>query len=482
MSKMQSISVVVLWSVAGLLTPTVVFPAVPQYTVTVPEHLNELTVRACFEGSLPDRLWTRNERAPGLLRNVRFHRQNAVVELKPEALSLSLEHAGDSGCVVYRVDLSAIGPDQWRTGNWRVQDAIILDPDLWLWLPDTGRGGQRFRLDFELPPGYDLSAPWKRIGRTGQTVSFEVRERMPEWEARMAIGRFDVELIELAGGRLRYALLAGEPAADTAAIRDWITSGARALVSTYGRLPVPGVQLLVVPIGRGNEPVPWGEVKRGGGDAVHLYIDQRQSADAFMDDWVLAHELGHLLHPYIDSRDRWLSEGLASYYQNVLRARTGLISVALAWNRLHAGFERGARGTQSGRSLAEVSESMMRDRAFMRVYWSGAAVALLADVELRKRSDGRQSLDTALKALHTCCLPADRSWSARELMQKLDQLTETSIFMDLYRQHVNSDDFPELKTVYAELGLKPVSNTRVDFDPKAYGAGIRSAIMTAPEG
>lgn len=165
-----------------------------------------------------------------------------------------------------------------------------------------------------------------------------------------------------------------------------------------------------------------------------------------------------------------------------MRARTGLISVALAWNRLHAGFKRGARGTLSGRSLAEVSESMMRDRAFMRVYWSGAAVALLADVELRKRSDGRQSLDTALQALHACCLPADRSWSARDLMQKLDQLTETSIFMDLYKKHVNSDEFPDLKMAYAELGLKPVSNTRVDFDPKASNAAIRSAIMTAPEG
>lgn len=274
MNKMRSLPVMALWSVVWLLTPTTVFSAMPHYTVTMPEHLDNLTVRACFEGSLPDRLWTRNERAPGLLRDVRLHRQNAVVELKPEALSLSLEHAGDSGCVVYRVDLSAIGPEHWRSGNWRVQDAIILDPDLWLWLPDTSRKDQRFRLDFELPPGYDVSAPWMRIGRTGQAVSFEARERMPEWEARIALGRFDVELIELAGGRLRYALLAGEPAADTAAIREWVTSGARALVSTYGRLPVPEVQLLVVPIGHGNEPVPWGEVKRGGGDAVHLYIDQ----------------------------------------------------------------------------------------------------------------------------------------------------------------------------------------------------------------
>ena len=481
MFRMQSLAVVAL-GLAVRLSPSAAEPlAVPHYTVTVPDHLESLTVRACFEASLPGRLSTNNERAPALLRDARLHRQQTVVELQPKASSLPLANEGDPGCVVYRVDFSAIGREHWRSGNWRVTDAIILDPDLWLWIPDT-HNAQFLRLDFELPVGYDVSAPWKRVGRSGQTVTFEVRERMPGWDARMAIGRFDVEFIELAGGRLRYALLAGEPAADTAAIRHWITSGARALVSAYGRLPVADVQLLVVPIGRGGEPVPWGEVQRGGGDAVHLYIDQRQPVDAFMDDWVLVHELGHLLHPYIHSRDRWLSEGLASYYQHVLRARIGLISAESAWNRLHAGFERGVRGTPTGRSLAEVSESMMRDRAFMRVYWSGAALALLADVELRKRSGGQQSLDTALEALQTCCLPTDRSWSARELMQKLDQLTDTSVFMTLYRQHVDSDEFPDLSTVYSELGLQQVSATRVNLDAAAADAAIRSAIMGSPEG
>ncbi len=76
---------------------------------------------------------------------------------------------------------------------------------------------------------------------------------------------------------------------------------------------------------------------------------------------MLVHELSHLLHPVIDGYDRWLSEGIASYYQNVLRARAGLRSAQWSWDALHAGFERGIRSTQRGRSLAEVSESMMRD-------------------------------------------------------------------------------------------------------------------------
>lgn len=46
-------------------------------------------------------------------------------------------------------------------------------------------------------------------------------------------------------------------------------------------------------------------------------------------DWTATHELSHMLLPYVASRDRWLSESLASYYQNVLRARDGRLAPVL---------------------------------------------------------------------------------------------------------------------------------------------------------
>jgi hypothetical protein len=460
-----------------LLAPAAVRAESPHYTVATDVRLEHLDVRACFDASVPRRLTARDERAPELLRTARLETGDEVVELKLDGATLALPRTGAPACVQYRVDLSAIGERQWRSGSWRTRDAIVLDPALWLWVPDGVQAAARGQLDFVLPAGFDASGPWQRIGRTGGTLSYALRERMPGRNARMAIGRFRVESIELPGGRLRYALLPGDPAPDVAALRRWVTGGARALVSAYGRLPVPDMQLLVVPIGHGDEPVPWGEVQRGGGEAVHLYINQRLSEAAFMADWVLVHELSHLLHPLIDAPDRWLSEGLASYYQNVLRARTGLMNAPSAWNRLHAGYERGIRGTRRGRSLAETSETMLRDRAFMRVYWSGAAIALLADVELRRRSGGAQSLDTALAALRDCCLPANRSWTARELLHRLDRLTGTTVFMDLYRQHIDSADFPDLGAVYAELGLQATSATTLRLDPAAPGAAICAAIM-----
>lgn len=462
-----------------LVAPPAAAAASMHYRVTADVQLEYFDVNACFEGSMPGRLIARNEGAADLLRAVHFEAGDERVELKPRGAVLMMPRSGAPACVQYRVDLRGIGARQWRSVGWRSRDAIVLDPGLWLWHPAMVSEKTRWLIEFELPPHYDVSAPWRRIVDAPGRVSYLVHDRMPGWDARVAVGRFSVGSVELPGGRLRYALLPGVPAPHGEAMRRWVTSAAGALVSAHGRLPVPDVQLLLVPIGRGGEAVPWGEVQRGGGDAVHLYIDQRRPAEEFMADWVLVHELAHLLHPVIEAGDRWLSEGIASYYQNVLRARAGMMSARSAWNELHAGFERGIRGTPRGRSLAEVSETMMRDHTFMRVYWSGAAIALLADVELRRRSGGAQSLDTALSAFSDCCLPAERSWSAREWMKQLDRLSGTTVFMDLYRRYVDSDDFPDLGSLYTELGLKRVSETRLRLDPAAPGVAIREAIMRA---
>jgi len=53
--------------------------------------------------------------------------------------------------------------------------------------------------------------------------------------------------------------------------------------------------------------------------------------------------------------------------------------------------------------------------------------------------------------------------------------------MELYKKHVDSDDFPDLDVLYGELGLRSMSATRLRLDPTAPGAAICEAIMAAPE-
>ena len=133
--------------------------------------------------------------------------------------------------------------------------------------------------------------------------------------------------------------------------------------------------MLIVPVTpEGGEPVVFGQSTRGAGHGVTLFVDAAQPAAAFDRDWVAVHELSHLFHPYLGDRGSWLAEGLATYYQNVLRARAGLITPAQAWEQIDAGFARGRRATRAGDvSLQSAAEGEGRHPNFMRIYWAGTA-------------------------------------------------------------------------------------------------------------
>ncbi len=112
----------------------------------------------------------------------------------------------------------------------------------------------------------------------------------------------------------------------------------------------------------------------------------------------------------------------------------------------------------------------------MQTYWSGAALMLMADARLRSATHGEQTLDTALTAFAACCTEPRRVWRAREVLARLDDLTGTSVFLDLYETVADQPGFPEVAPVYAALGLLR-DGRRVRLSDTAPLADIRSAIM-----
>ncbi len=458
-----------------LLAPCVA-DAVHRYTVHLGEDPTRPQVHACFDTPGPDALVAHDRRAVGYAGPMRAAGGERSVALRPRNGRVELTRLGDPGCLDYAVDLEGAVAGGPHAAVQRTAGALVLSPHLWLWYPYAGGRRQPLELVFETPPGTEVSGPWPLEARAGNRTVYRLGARPYEWDARMAMGRLQVHALEVAGASLRLAILAGEPPVDRRAIIDWITEGARALATVYGRFPVRRAHVMVVPLGRGGEPVPWGEVRRGGGEAVNLFIDQRQPPEAFRADWTLAHELAHLLHPNVDHDAPWLYEGLASYYQNVIRARAGMLVPERAWAKLHAGFQRGRQQTPSDASLAQIAENMQRNRNYMRVYWSGAAMFLLADARLRERSHGRRSLDAVLGRLARCCLPSQRRWDAHELLETLDRLSSTDTFTAIGDRYVRSHTFPALDRVYRRLGIMPVGDG-VRLNDGAPDAELRRAIM-----
>ena len=425
---------------------------VHRFTASIDPELTQIGVRACFDGKPPETLVAESLDAPLAL--ISAINDATGEEIAPSGY-LPLKSVADNGCVTYQVDVSRPIERHDRTGGKvrRIGTDVAVSAGLWLWRPDRVDADTDVELAFDLPDGISVSVPWLPVDGSDRPT-FRLGHTPPDWPAWTAFGRFIESEIEVAGSQLRVAVLDGSPPVDIESITDWIADAAGMVGGLYGHFPFPRAQVMVVPNARAREPAPWAFVARGGGPAVHFVINQRRPIEEFYDDWTATHEFSHLFLPLVNSRDAWLSEGVATYYQNVLRARFGRMTAQQAWSDLHAGFGRG-RSEASNLTLAEATRRMYRSRFFMRVYWSGTAIVMLADIRLRQISDGSQSLDTALAALNACCSDMRREWRARELFARLDELTATSVFTDLFDEYVDSTRFPDLSDAYRELGLVP---------------------------
>jgi hypothetical protein len=442
-----------------------------EYRARIDTAFRSLEVAACFDSPAPRAVSASFESAPRYLREVRVDGVTLPAGAGADG-QLPLGGAARP-CLEYTVDARAAARAlRFPNLGGARRGYVLLDPGDWLWLPPSGSATPVF-IQFDLPEGMSASAPWPIAGEN----RFRIEGAMRDWSSVVAIGRMHAESLAVPGSTLRFAMVEGAPPADSAFVSDWIRKGAEALTTIYGAFPVPSPQILVVPIGRGGEPVPWGEVQRGGGVGAHLYIDQTRPAAEFAGDWVLVHELSHLLHPNLGADSAWLAEGLATYYQYVARARAGMLTEQEAWQKLHEGFARGRQQTRPGVDLLAATRSMREERKFMRVYWTGTALALLADLSLREAGG---SLDQLLARFRDCCLAEPRSWETGEFLRRLDQLGGTDILAELARRHVHSDAFPDLGDAYARLGLRDV-NGRIELDAGPRAAALRHAIMGPPD-
>lgn len=369
-------------------------------------------------------------------------------------------HVGE--CFTAEIDLKSAGEaDRWGLG--RAPDLYYrIPPEGWLWRPWQIDPDSTIR--FDLPQDWAASVPWTPTG----DGSYRLGATPRDWPAQTAFGRFSEHTLELPDGQLRIALLPLVDATEQTAIFDWFRSNTALLLSNDGRLPLPDTQVLIVPLPKMSTPVPWGQVSRGGGAAVTLFVGAAAGRQAWQDDWTLAHELAHLQHPYLGDRGRWLAEGLGSYYQNIWRARHGDFSATEGWRRLDAGFARGrADGPGPALELAGGRGSTMR------IYWSGAAYWLESDLALRTHGS---SLDAALGAFRDAHLPSARAWEPSEFIAALDQKLPAAGLSSRYREYAALRDFPDLGDAYKALGLKPGGLPDGDLPSHP----LRDAIMRPP--
>ncbi|MEX2125407.1 MAG: hypothetical protein WD795_16050 [Woeseia sp.] len=450
-----------------------------RYRVAVDAGMSRMWVEARFSAPV-DSVTAQSNEAGQFLLDVRDcddassdASDNSTIRLRNRRMMLP---AGGIHCMNYSVDLASAAASVPHNQSLAPEN-VVVSPALWLWRPRLTRDSE-IRIEFDLPGEMQVAVPWQRLERDRQ--SFLLGDSPESSSAPAVFGTFEYSEIDVPGATLRVSVLRGsertQGGMDDASIKEWLRTTATGISLAYGRFPNPSPQIVVIPVAdgrRGESAVPFGRVIRDGGEAIELFVDRRQPLEAFLGDWTATHEFSHLMLPYVEPRHRWISEGFAQYYQNVLLARSGTYDPQTAWQKLYDGLERG-RQSRPELSPNEATAGDTRNGR-MKIYWSGAAIALMADVALRERSGGEMTLDDVMGQLQACCLPSDQTWSGPELFATLDTLTGAPVFMPLYRRYADTSGFPDTRPLFERLGIA-VEDDKIRIRRSGELQHIRSAI------
>lgn len=256
---------------------------------------------------------------------------------------------------------------------------------------------------------------------------------------------------------------------DLPSICAWVVNSATTVSGYFGRFPVSDLQLVLKAVpGRGVQGgTTYGNGSAGGGPLVTVQLGRTATAADLQGDWIMIHEMVHLAVPSVPRRSHWLEEGIATYVEPIARARRGQLSADSIWTDMRRGMPKGLPRTGD--------RGLDRTPTWGRTYWGGAMFCLLADVEIRHRTNNRFSLDDALRGILDAGGNITRDWSVNDVLKAGDRATGTQVLTELYEKMAYEAGADELDSLWQRLGI--ISTLRgIRFDDKAPDAHIRDAI------
>jgi hypothetical protein len=310
---------------------------------------------------------------------------------------------------------------------------------------------------------------------------YELLAREIRFATYGVFGSFDVEHLELPGplaleknsgdaAHVRLVTLPGELATSNETRLRWVEDTAKAIADFWRGFPVERALLLLIPVSD-HFGVAHGKVVAAGGATVAIQIgDRAQRADLYA-DWILVHELFHLGFPSFSGEGKWLDEGLATYFEPIIRARAG-------WHSPHAVWSEFARDMSQGLPAVEAT-GVEKTKSFKGIYWGGAIIALLVDVETRRRTGGKVGLEDGLRAVLAKGGNASRLWKLERAIAVIDERLGGTTLRRLADAHSFGGNPIDLPDLWTKLGVRKRAGS-IELDEGASLAAVRQAIIAAP--
>ncbi|MEZ4227338.1 MAG: hypothetical protein R3B13_40750 [Polyangiaceae bacterium] len=235
---------------------------------------------------------------------------------------------------------------------------------------------------------------------------------------------------------------------DVDVVTSWIARSAAAVGEFWGGFPVSRALVVVVPA-PGRRGVGFGKVLPESSPGIVLVIGEHSDAAALSADWVLVHELFHLGFPSFQGEGKWLDEGLATYYEPIIRARAGNKSEADVWEEFVRAMPQGYTALRT--------QGLEHTAAYRGIYWGGAVVSLLADLEARKQSDGARGLEHGLRAILRAGGNASEVWSLEQSIHTCDTALAAPVLAPLAERYAYRGSAVDLRPLWRQLGIEPVT-------------------------
>jgi hypothetical protein len=250
-------------------------------------------------------------------------------------------------------------------------------------------------------------------------------------------------------------------------IRLWISQSAAAIAGFYRKFPVTKLHVMITPKAGNNIS---GVAYRGIEPLIMISLGAGVDRETLLADWVAAHEMVHLAFPPVHRRHHWIEEGLATYVEPLARSRAGLLSEEEVWRWL-------VKGTPNG--LPQVGDKGLdHTPTWGRTYWGGALFCLLADIEIRRRTDNRFALDDALRAIVAAggtMQDAEDLWPLSKAFEIGDQAIGAPVLLELYNKMKAAPVDVDLDNLWRRLGVT-FDNQTMQFDDNAPLAELRRAM------
>lgn len=253
-------------------------------------------------------------------------------------------------------------------------------------------------------------------------------------------------------------------------IVDWVLRSARATATFFGRFPVAEVRISI--IATGGDDV-GGAIASASPDArIRIGVGRRITARTLKGDSTLVHEMTHLGFPDMDEVHLWLHEGIATYVETIARAQAGEIAPAAVWARFAEEMPLGLP-EQDDRGLYDTPKEDRR-------YWGGAMFCLVADVEIRRRTQNRYGLEHALRAVLEAGGTLAKMWEIERVLDIADRAVGVPVLRELFPTWKDKSVAPDLDHLWAELGVRKSGSGGVRLVDTAALSPIRRAITEPP--